>query len=355
MTYNWAGNCQDASLAISYSIDEPNSLQRLNFTFPSGEFESVTFDRNNYSDTAQLFMYSNSSSLSSANIPYGGTTYFALGILEGISISSNYDSALNNQPFTPGLLLDQGIWIGRVSCAPTLTWRIAESCTWDGSFMRNCTAASGENTTALDTRGLDALTEYMTAVQWQLYNDHNMFYTENPFPGIVPTLENFEGVTGVLAYSIVAVASNPSFGTVNVDTIGEPLHWVYVVRLHVPVIVFVMLTLSAMMAVGNMAHDVLNGTPLRKAKFFTIAGAVRGSWWDQQLSECGQVSQEKLRHVGSQKIKFVAGALVSFQEHGVEQGPTVRAELESPGRSERKPSVLCYELGRSECNKKLHV
>lgn len=349
VTYNWTGNCQDASSSISYAIDEPNALQRLNFTFPRGQFETVTFNPRNYSATAQLFMYSDSTNISSGNIPNGGTTYFAIGILEGTPISSTYNTALGGQAFTPGLLLDQGIWIVRVSCQPTLRWRIA-TCTWDGSFMRNCTGP-GETVTGLDTNGLDALGEYMTAVQWQLYNDHNMFYVDNPFPGIVPTLENFEGVTGVIAYSIVAVASNPAFGTARVDTIGQPLKWVYVVRLDVLAIVAVMLMTAAIVAVGSIVHDVVRRIPLRKTTFLAVAGAVRGDWWNELLRPGGEMNQKRLSYVGSRRVKLVADeggggylALVPVQEHA----SPARAELgRRSNRWEMKASVVCYELDQS--------
>lgn len=357
VTYNWTGNCQDASSVISYAIDEPNSLQQLNFTFPNGQPESVTFNRNNYSNTAQLFMYSDSSNLSSGNIPYGGTTYFAIGILEGTPMSSSYDAALNGQPFTPGLMLDQGIWVVRVSCRPTMTWRIA-TCTWDGSFMRNCTGP-GENVTALDTNGLNAMSEYMTAVQWQLYNGGNMFYVNSPFPGIVPTLENFEGVTGVIAYSIVAVASNPAFGTARVDTVGEPLKVVYVIRLDVLAVVVAMLVLAAAIAVGNMVHDVVKRIPLRKATFFAVAGAVRGPWWDELLRPGGEMNGKRLSYVGSRRVRLVADeggggylALVPVQEHASPD----RVELgRRSNRWEMKASVVCYELDQSDSTKNLTV
>jgi hypothetical protein len=254
-----------------------------------------------------MFLWSTANTSSKDILRRGSTNYLAIASLHNTTLSEEYDKQIVNQTNVNGLMLDNEVWIARTWCRPTLRWSIS-TCTWDGSFMRNCTneKTTGHNASSLDTVGLDALTEYMSAVLWKHYSDGEMLFTWDPFPSYAPTTEHIESLHGVLAMSIVNVASMTSWGTVEVQTVGEPMRQVYIVRVYVLFIVAGLLLSVTLLAAADVMLDAAAQRPFQKTSFLSIARAVRGDWWDETLGGKDGKLAEYGKDYGHDKVIFAS-------------------------------------------------
>jgi hypothetical protein len=159
--------------------------------------------------------------------------------------------------------------------------------------MFNCTDTPGKNTTGLDTVALDALSGYMTAVPWNLYlkNDYIYRMTLEPFY-IMPTVEHYDSLLGVLAQAIASISTAGYFGTATVPTIGEPPKPVYVVRTYILLILLGLLYLVIILSVADLIYNSMKRLPFRKATFLTIAYAVHGRGLRED-EDCGCIKSRK--------------------------------------------------------------
>jgi hypothetical protein len=319
VTYTWDTNCEDAEADINYTIVvDDHSVRTVNFTFPDGSTSSVALDRTIITQTSRLF-------LSNPGVD-GYSVYGGQATLHTSPFSITYDAQTSNQTNVGGMLLDNDVWISRHKLRPTLQWRIA-NCTWDGTFMRNCSSSddshdtmvnSGAGLVELDTFALDSLSQYMDAVVWKLYNDGDMLVTWMPYPEYAPTTQHIENVYGILATSIVTVASMSMWGNVEVQTTGEPQRQVYIVRLSVLFIVTGMLAVVCVLAAMDLTLDVLARRPAWNTSFLNITTAVRGQWWEISFGANREKEQLTVGDFGKDRIRFAAdgsGRLIPQDEY----------------------------------------
>jgi hypothetical protein len=306
VTYPWAGNCEDAGDEVTYTMEQQGVLKYVNFTFPDGSVQGTALDPTQATKYSRMFFWTSESPESSDIQRRNSVNYYAVAALQGTSLSMEYDTQLSNEPNSTGILLDHGIWIARTKCQPTLSWRVS-TCTWDGSFMRNCVPDKmGRNIKGLDTVGLDALTEYMTAVQWSFQEQGDIFYSWDPWPNYSPTTEHFESLHGILALSIVSVSSMSSWGTIPVKTVGEPLRQVYIVRIYILILVAAMLVVVSLLSTLDITYSIMTKKPFKKTTFLTVAKAVRGQWWDETLGCDGTKCSKGYRECGQARVIYVA-------------------------------------------------
>ena len=157
VTYNWSPNCEMAQDEVPYYFGTSEvGIKFLQFTFPDGSRQ----DSYMHGDLiAGMFLWNNATERAPNHIPIGGTTY----IVTYSKLANSSSTMFHWQ--TPDITYDNGTWISRVKCTPKFSWQVS-SCTFDGRVMENCTSTPGQNTTVLDTVGLDALSNYPTAALW---------------------------------------------------------------------------------------------------------------------------------------------------------------------------------------------
>lgn len=279
VTFKWNSGCEAANDDIGYTISDQDGHLSVNFTFPDGSIQHSD------TDVIPLFMWSNTTKTASG-IPLGGTSYLAQ-----TSLVKNFTSNIsaNEDAITA---VGDGAWVSRVKCTPTMTWQVS-SCIANGDSMFNCTDTPGKNTTGLDTVALDALSGYMTAVPWLLYlkNDYIFRMTLEPFY-IMPTVEHYDSLLGVLAEAIASVTTAGYFGTATVPTIGESPKPVYVVRMYILFILLSLLYIAILLSVADLVYNSRKRLPFRKATFLTIAYAVHGRGL-KEGEDCGCVKSRK--------------------------------------------------------------
>ncbi|ORY08866.1 hypothetical protein BCR34DRAFT_569356 [Clohesyomyces aquaticus] len=299
VSFNWEPNCEAANDDIGYEISDNPGKPQVSFIWPDG----TRNDTGSWS--CPIYLWSDAAKTKSG-IPRGGTTYVAQA-----SLMKDYNATASME--ADGITAtDKGIWISRVKCRPSLTWQVS-SCIATHEGMENCTAAPGTNTTVLDTTALDALTEYMTAIPWLLYNrdDYSFRRTLEPF-FIMPTVAHYERILGVLAQSIAAITTGGYFGTATVPAVGVSPRPVYIVRVYVLFILLGLLYLSLALSCGDLLYSKLNRLPFRKATFLTIAYAVhgRGMCWDP---DCGCLkSRYELRKSNQVMLRYGIDMLDRF-------------------------------------------
>jgi hypothetical protein len=289
VTYTWEGNCEGAENDIKYSLVDGNGSKNINYVFPDQSVQQATLEKDNLSQATSMLMWTNATIWQDKTIPRDGITYYVVSLLANTSISNSF------QPDGSGLVLDNGVWISRVKCNPSMTWRVA-ACTWDGTFMRNCTAAPGQNSTELDTTALNTLTKYMDAVPWRLYATQDILITRIPFTGFSPTVAHFNILNGIIGLSLATVSSMGSWGTATVQVIGQPPRQAYIARIEVLIIAVCVLASVALFTLADIVFNIITAVPFRKVTFLTIASAVRGSWWDSKMNGGCVLSSHHLRH-----------------------------------------------------------
>lgn len=98
-----------------------------------------------------------------------------------------------------------------------------------------------------------------------------------------PGLEDYTNIFGVAAQSLVSTATSGAYGTATVPTVGQPETAVYIARLYMLAIVFLLLLAVAALSIADLVVSRWQKLPFLKADFLAIASAVRGPWWDQEL------------------------------------------------------------------------
>jgi len=297
ITYQWAANCEPARGDISYSKLPDNST--VLFTFPDGSVQPDDTLGNSEVFGLNIFFWSNATNKAVSGIPMGGTTFFAL----------NSDRQANNAiPVTAtadnGLDFIDGEWISRIKCTPSLDWQIS-TCIFNGSAMQNCISTPNANTTSLDLIGLDALNGYMTAVPWFFWNSYDLAIAE-PLVALYNALSitQYENILGAVAQSIAAIASAGYYGTAVVPTVGEAPKEVYIARVYIMWIVLLILVAVIAFSVADIVYCLVHHLPFRRTTFLTIANAVRGPWWDQELHGGCVLRDARLRRMGTAEVMF---------------------------------------------------
>ncbi|OCK89591.1 uncharacterized protein K441DRAFT_708216 [Cenococcum geophilum 1.58] len=297
ITYQWAANCEPARGDISYTKLPDNST--VLFTFPDGSVQPDDTLGNSEVFGLNIFFWSNATNGAVSGIPMGGTTFFAL----------NSDKQANNAiPVTAtadnGLDFIDGEWISRIKCTPSLDWQIS-TCIFNGSAMQNCISTPNANTTSLDLIGLDALNSYMTAVPWFFWNSYDLAIAE-PLVALYNALSvtQYENILGAVAQSIAAIASAGYYGTAVVPTVGEAPKEVYIARVYIMWIVLLILVAVIAFSVADIVYCLVYHLPFRRTTFLTIANAVRGPWWDQELHGGCVLRDARLRRMGTAEVMF---------------------------------------------------
>jgi hypothetical protein len=214
---------------------------------------------------------------------------------------------------------DNDIWVTRMKCTPTLHWTIS-SCTWDETNMENCTETPDQNVTALSVDGLNKLTGYIVAAAVSTWIEGNEAYGTSvvPLPFVywpdatgpgqwrAPGLNEYRNFVGAFAKGIATATTVGYYGTVQVPTTGKSERLVYVARIYIVGIIFVILAAVVTLSTLDILYLVVRRSPLRKASFITLAAAVQSSWWNKVLRGGSSVSQAGLRKslVGRQAVMF---------------------------------------------------
>ncbi|KAF2093982.1 hypothetical protein NA57DRAFT_80985 [Rhizodiscina lignyota] len=282
VAYSWAGNCVSAESEISYLLNM-TSQPFVEFTFPDGSKQSTVLDLNNPHRLGTEFLYNNASSWSN-RVPHGATNYLVFVALAGAPSTQMYKAQIAREGGDTGMLLDSGMWISRVKCTPTLEWYLA-SCTWGGAAWEDCLRNPVQDTSDLDTIGLDALYQYINAVPWKVAQQNSTSVNPTNCPGYSPTAKRIEGLTGLVAKSVIVAASRFEWGTRVIRTVGEPSREVYIVRIPVVIVAFVMLFAATTLCCADYIYSIITKQPFQKTAFISMASATRGSWWDDRLLE----------------------------------------------------------------------
>jgi hypothetical protein len=255
-----------------------------------------------------------------------GPTYFVL---------SAAMSATKQMPTDmTGIEVKNGVWISRVKCTPSLQWEVS-SCTWGGKAMGNCVATPNQNTTILDTLGLDSLAWYMTGTPRSLYDEGNYIFglpaistgllydldNTDDHQARAPSLNDYANVYGLIAQSIAAISTSGYYGTATVPTEGQAPKPVYIVRTYILALVVIMLSSVTALSISNIIYHHLNHLPWRKSSFLTIANAVRGPWWDQAMYGSCALGTKELRRRHKGQVMF--GVDPANTQH-IGFGPTVQ-------------------------------
>jgi hypothetical protein len=318
VTFEWAANCEYVGDdEIKYTAQAEESAWIVNFTWPDG-----TMNTSDVWNPAAFFW--SDSKKNADGIPIGGgTTYIAA------SCAMNATAQLPGD--RTGLVMTDGVWISRAKCTPSIQWHVS-SCWWNGTVMGNCTDTPNANTTALDNEGLDALQDYMTAVAWSLYmGPHNgdgaayLFGLPsyqlplNYYAGTgdhqyrAPSLEDYGNFFGLIMRSIQSVTTAGYFGTAQVPTWGTTPQTVYIARMYILGLVLVIFLAVTLAGMAEFLFNKVKQLPYRKTSFLTIAGAVRGPWWDQQMYGKCAVDESGLRKTNTVGLMF--GADAACPEH----------------------------------------
>ncbi|ORY18319.1 hypothetical protein BCR34DRAFT_473471 [Clohesyomyces aquaticus] len=296
VTFRYNPNCSPARKEISYYRANTSVTY---FTFPNGTVLPDDTAENGPVPGLNIFFWSNASEYTKSGIPLGGTSFFAL------NSDTQANGAIAIRP-TPenGLDLDGDTWISRVKCTPTLKWQVS-NCIFNETVFQNCTEAPNTNTTALDVVGLEALEGYMTAVPWAMYNSFDLF-TGMTLGGLYNALsiEQYETLLSSLALGIVAIASAGHFGTATVPTIGEPPRQVYIARIPIIAIILVILIAVVVSTWAEITYCRFYKLPFRRTTFLTVANAVRGQWWDEELHGGCVLRDKQLRRGGKTAVMF---------------------------------------------------
>jgi hypothetical protein len=295
VTYDWSGGCMPADDEIELIANQ--TAGEMTFIFPD-----QTQNTTNYLSQASRFMWSNGTRYTNSRIPLNGWTYVVQVGPESFTQPPIGRSTVDYTDGKDGLLLRDGAWITRVKCHPSLTWEVS-SCVWNGTIMQDCISTPGQNTTKLDTAGLDMLPEYMVAIGWAMYQAQLQTWI-HPYQVSAYTTDDINIAYGTGALAITLITTAGYFGTATVPTIGQSSAPVYIVRMPVLVIVTLLLTLVVVMIATDMKLTLQRKLPVRKTSFLTIATAVRGPWWDDELYGKCTFDKSLLRSTTTAKIRF---------------------------------------------------
>ncbi|KAF2178935.1 hypothetical protein K469DRAFT_717705 [Zopfia rhizophila CBS 207.26] len=299
VTFKWDAGCENANDEILYSFGySQDGYKYVNFTFPDGAKNSTM---NMWGGVMPVcFLWSNATAKNARGFPIGGTTYLAMESMTGSSMLTTLPSQSEN----PDVVYNNGTRISRVKCTPKLSWQVS-LCVFDGRIMINCTKTDGNSVPALDTVGLDALEGYLTAILWSMARETDIALGRALLSTTVsPGKYQWDGLFGLIAQSLASVSTAGYFGTVTVETMGEPLRHVYITRMHPLIFGVILLTLVATMSLVHIILSRLQHSPFRRITFLTIANAVRGSWWDRELRGGCVLDEALLTEKHSAEVMF---------------------------------------------------
>ncbi|ENH70746.1 hypothetical protein FOC1_g10005046 [Fusarium oxysporum f. sp. cubense race 1] len=296
--FNWTAACE-AATEVNYTSYREDGNTIYNFTLPDDSVESIELLSQG---SQRIRLWSNSSVHGTNKIPTSGTTYFLSATK---SIPNINETALRNRGNDKSLVqTDGGDWISRTKCTPSIRWLVG-SCTFNGTIMTSCTEAPGSNQTALDTDALDALGVYMSAIPWYIFRNQ-IGIVDDTLDALyaIPTAEDFGHFFGNMAHAIVSISTAGYFGTSSVPTLSHITESVYIVRCSILIAVTVMLFLSVSVSIIDIIRNRMKHLPQLPASFLAIAHAVRGSWWDNELSGYRPWDKMKTRSDGAEAVMF---------------------------------------------------
>jgi hypothetical protein len=309
VAFTWSSGCQYTN-AITYTESMGQDLWTFDIKFPTGD---------EYGDLRAW-----ASQLVSANqTDASGNTTMYYAIVGAQSSTTNFQEA----SVASAVTTVDGAWISRVVCTPKMNWQVS-SCVWSNSSMTNCQATPNQNTTALDTDGLDKLTTLMGVMPMMVADTGSYSYglptvqtalmlaskTANGRQYRAPMLADFDKMYGLAAQSIAYVATSGYYGLARVPTVDSEPKPAYLVRNFVLVTLVSMIVLVPILTQGLLFWNRREHVPMRRATFLTVANAVRGPWWDDTLKGGCVMPDSKLRrrHVG---LKVMFGVDVSSPSH----------------------------------------
>lgn len=286
ITYHWSGNCLPADEEIGMTWN--GKSENITFTFPDGTHQSAYS-----SNISTALMWSNATQWTDSGIPLDGWTYAAqIGPDQFVGPPVGR-GAVNYTDVKDGLLHQDGVWISRAKCKPSLNWEVS-SCTWTGSMMDDCVNAPGTNTTELDIQGLDAWPGYMTAIFWGEEAKQSPLFVQ-AYQVFAYTYLDYNVICGINALAISQITTAGYFGTAMVPTTGQAAAPVYIVRLPVLICVIFLLVLVVTLISTDLILASRRHVPMRRVSFLTIAAAVRGRWWDDELYGRCTIGRSRLR------------------------------------------------------------
>jgi len=310
VAYEWAANCAP-TMDIRYSVNESQYEWDVTFTWPDG-----TSNTSDVWDT-QLWLWTDSEK-SADGIPGNGSTYFASACTLSEVMAFPEDQS--------HLVIINGTFLSMVKCTPTFDWFVG-SCTYNGTVMVDCQETPGANTTVLDNDGLDGLASWMTATVWSAYNSQVVVFGNSLLSSTLmtwpeatdnhqyraPSLADHANIFGSVANSIATVATTGYFGTATVPTFGGTPQTVYAVRLYILGLVLILFFLVGLLSIAEILWHKINRMPLRRATLLTIANAVRGRWWDEELYGGCANTEGELRNTHMTSVMF--GVDIGFEAH----------------------------------------
>lgn len=295
VTYHWRGNCLLADEEITLAWD--GKSEDIVFTFPDGTENSALS-----SNLSTALLWSNATRWTDSGVPLDGYTY---GVQVGPDEFVGPPVGRADVDYTQGrdgLLQKDGVWISRTKCKPSLGWQVS-SCTWTGNTMDQCTSAPASNTTELDTEGLNALSGYMTAMFWAAWSKRDPLFVHQ-YQVFGYTSSDFDVIFGINALALSQITLAGYFGTATVPTTGQAVAPVYIVRMHVLVGVILLLSLVVVLVSADLILASKRQLPMRPASFLTIAAAVRGRWWDDEMYGRCTVGRQLLRNGTDATVQF---------------------------------------------------
>ena len=287
VTFGWASNCRQATDDdVAYKITRLNdSSLFINVTWADG-----TTSEGKLADRPLLGTVV-SDHWGKTRLPAGGSLYTLQTSMKNFTLPPSWST---NTP-SVSEYNDQGVWISRLRCTPTMTWQVS-SCVWDGLRMGDCLPLPQGNTTDLDTTGLDALHLYFTAVLTKLFIENGSTTQFMSFLLLTTSqIAGFDTVFEIMAHEMARIVMSGIFGTATVPTTGEPSKQVYMVREPILSAVVAMLALLVVLVSAHFVWMKSQRVPTRKIGFLTLASSIRGSWWGQEFSDSDVASVDELR------------------------------------------------------------
>ena len=261
VTFNWNLSCVQAKDEVSYRFEEQDGRPLVFFRLPDGT---------GYNDTYPMlfpFHWSNATEKTATGIPIGGTLFIVTALPASLIAEKSYKDIID---------VEGDRLIFRMKCTHSFDWQLS-SCLYNGTSWQNCRDSPNSNATALDTVGLDALTQYMTGVVWSLMLKGDYVLALSVYSiSSLPPLPELTGIVGTLAQTLAALATAGAYGYASVSATGGPPRYVYIAR--VPVVIAVLSVLLAANAflIGDIIYNIRRRLPFRKMSFITISSAVSG-------------------------------------------------------------------------------
>ena len=324
VTFEWTSGCH-STRDITYVEETVEYAWYWNITFP----DSSHCSRDAWSSSLCLTNVTDASNIT--------TTYYAIVGVNTETVNLGTEGINDTDS---GITFSNGSWISRVACTPTWTWEVS-SCLFSNGTMTDCVPSPGQNTTQLDTDGLNAMHYYFAGVPVSIANAGTFTYSlmtvqtalmfdpqaTNDHQYRVPLISDYDNMYGLVAESLATVASAGYYGVAEVPATGSTPKPVYLVRTYILAIVVTLLVLTPLLAAAMIYYTVfVLHAPLRRTTFLTISNAVRGRWWDATLWGTCLMSSGELRHA-LKGIKVMFGTTVEVDFKGYLGNPSQHVGL----------------------------